>query len=423
MLDAGMLSPDTLKRYQPFSSLNEHQLLQIVGVVEIRSVDNREVLFHSGDIDNEEYFLLEGGVELTAADGHARKIMAADEQALRALSRLRPRQYTAKALPDTVLVVIDTEVLEALADENVKAPALSVGVSEVDDSDERPYAVLLEDFRNDLASNRCVLPSLPEVAIKVRKLLEDENSSAEQIARVVNSDPAIAAKLIGAANSPVFHGSAHVDTTAHAIVRLGLNTTRQLVISYAMRDLFTSRSPELKLRMQRVWLCSVEVAAIAYVLAKKVKNYHDTPDEVMLAGLLNDVGVIAIVNYLEQNPIWLEQGIDVDDLVTQLRADAGIEILQHWHFPESFIRVVCESEHWARQHQHSLDMADIVQVAKLYTLMHNRAYVRKGAALPKFDTVDSLKKLDLGEMTPEKTIAIIAQAREQIDAARAMLQL
>lgn len=416
------LSPDLLKRFQPFADLNEHQLLQLCGAVEQRVLSSREVIFHCGDRDSSEYFLLEGELEFIAADGKIRRMNCLDAQATGQLSRLRPRQYTVKAQGAATVLVVGKAVIEGLADDVAHHLPTVVGMGVAEDADEEgPYSVLFDDFRTDLEKNRCMLPSLPEVAMKVRKLLQDENSSVDQIARVVNVDPAIAAKLIGAANSPVYHGSDNVDTTRNAIVRLGLSTTRLLIISYAMRDLFTSRSEVLRQRMQSIWLCSVEVAAIAYVLTKKLKGIKFSPDEAMLAALLNDIGVIAIVNYLEYNPVWLEQGIDMEDLVTELRADAGVEILRHWHFPESFMTAVREAEHWSRQHSGSVDMADIVQVSKLYAMMHNRQYIRGSNKLPPLAQVESLQKLQLGDMTPELTIGIIAEAREQIEAAKKML--
>lgn len=422
MVVEDMLSPDLLKKFQPFVDLNEHQLLQLCGVIEHRTLAAGEIIFHCGDCDSSEYFLADGELEFIAADGKIRRMSSLDAQAAGQLSRLRPRQYTVKAQGAATVLVVGKAVIEGLADDVAHHTPAAVGMGVAEDAaEDRPYSVLFDDFRLDLEKNRCVLPSLPEVALKVRKLLQDENSSVEQIARVVNVDPAIAAKLIGAANSPVYHGSDNVDSTRNAIVRLGLSTTRMLIISYAMRDLFTSRSEALRQRMQTIWLCSVEVAAIAYVLTKKLKAVSFSPDEAMLAALLNDIGVIAIVNYLEYKPTWLEQGSDIEDLISELRADAGVEILRHWHFPESFMSAVREAEHWSRQHSGSVDIADVVQVSKLYAMMHHRQYIRGSNKLPPLAQVESLAKLQIGDMTPELTIAIIAEAREQIEAAKKML--
>lgn len=422
MVVEDIVTPNLLKKFQPFANLNEHQLLQLCGAVAHRLLASREVIFKCGDRDSNEYFLVEGELEFIAADGRIRKMSSVDAQATGILSRLRPRQYTVKAQGGARVLVVPKAVIEGLADDVAHHTPAITGMEVTEDADDdRPYSVLFDDFRMDLENNRCMLPSLPEVAMKVRKLLQDENSSVEQIAQVVNVDPAIAAKLIGAANSPVYHGSSKVDSTRNAIVRLGLSTTRLLIISYAMRDLFTSRSEMLRQRMQSIWLCSVEVAAIAYVLTKKLKGVNFSPDEAMLGALLNDIGVIAIVNYLEYNPVWLDQGVDMEDLVTELRADAGIEILRHWHFPEIFMTAVREAENWSREHGDSVDLADVVQVSKLYAMMHNRQYIRGSNKLPPLAQVQSLQKLQLGDMTPELTIGIIAEAREQIDAAKKML--
>lgn len=81
MVVEDMLSPDLLKKFQPFTDLNEHQLLQLCGAVEHRVLSSHEVLFYCGDSDSSDYFLVEGELEFIAADGKIRKVSRVDTQA------------------------------------------------------------------------------------------------------------------------------------------------------------------------------------------------------------------------------------------------------------------------------------------------------------------------------------------------------
>jgi len=108
------------------------------------------------------------------------------------------------------------------------------------------------------------MPSLPEFAIKIGRALEDETSDAECIAKIVQTDIAITAKLIKAANSVLYIGREPVETCVGAVVRLGVNTTHKLVLSFALRELFCSKNFMTQKYMHQLWYHSAEVAALCF---------------------------------------------------------------------------------------------------------------------------------------------------------------
>jgi len=259
---------------------------------------------------------------------------------------------------------------------------------------------------------------LPEVALKVRKVLEDPNANAEKIATLVNADPAIAAKLIRAANSSIYHGVAQCDTTRNAIVRLGLSNTRQLVVSFAIRDLFESKYPVLKTLMGEAWAHSVEVASISFVISRMTKGLAFSDEELLLAGLLHNVGVIAVLAFVENKPALIENDEKLRSVIEQLQAEAGATILEHWKFPDEFVQVAKEVSDWTRDPKSSADMCDIVQVAKLQSFMRHRK------PLPvRMDQVPAFHKLPLGELTPELTIQILDDAKSLISETKSLFMV
>ncbi len=419
MSERGLSKPELLRKFVPFQKMDEHQLLLLASQMEVRVVPPGTELFQSGDIDSLEYFLGYGALELTASDGGSRVIEGEDTTAQRQIARLRPRQYTASTMRESQLFVIDADTLEQLeADQNSEGndEMEAFFIESVADPLEAERQELLAQFRTAVKHNTFVLPSLPEVALSVREAMQNENTSADQVAVLVNADPAIAAKLIRAANSSIYHGAAQCETTRNAVVRLGLNNTRQLVVSFALRDLFKSKYAGLTSLMTETWEHSVEVAAISFVISKMTKGFAFSDEELMLAGLLHNVGVIAILAFIENKPALIEDVEKLSEVITHLRGEAGACILEHWKFPAEFVQVAREVMDWKRDHKSGADMCDIVQIAKLQSYMRNRK------ALPmRMDQVPAFRKLPLGELTPELTIQILDDAKELIGETKSLL--
>jgi len=168
------LNPERLKKFQPFETLDPHQLLLLRSHVQWQQLAKGQSIFNSGDIDSNEYFLLKGEIELQSSDGIRHRLTDEHPTASRQIARLRPRQYTAVTLSACELIVVDADVIEHLQDD-IEEPGLalgSYGVSEVSSLDELESQELLSGFREALQSNQFVLPSLPEVALRVRQLLD-----------------------------------------------------------------------------------------------------------------------------------------------------------------------------------------------------------------------------------------------------------
>ncbi len=413
------VSPEDLQQFIPFQGLDQHQLLLLASRVGLRQLERGTQLFAVGDIDSNEFFLLHGRLRLESADGKSLEISAGDDAARRQIARLRPRQYTVSTLARSTVIVIDADILEEIQQElgQPHGEEETYFVDEVSSVEEAESQELFSDFQSALQQNKFVLPSLPEVALRVRELLQHGQAHADVIAHVVNSDPAIAAKLIRAANSPLYHGAVQCETTRNAIVRLGLATTQQLVVSFALRDLFDTSSSKLKKRMQQAWQHSVEVAAISFVIARMLESFELPAEEVLLAGLLHDIGIIAILGYLEAHPLLLQDDSRCETVIQTWRGRTGEQILSRWKFPPVFIKVALQADNWQRGHAGSADICDVVQVAKLHSYIRNR----QPMPLARIDQLPAFHKLPLGELTPELTIRILEQAKDQINEAKQLL--
>lgn len=214
-----------------------------------------------------------------------------------------------------------------------------------------------------IQDNQIVLPTLPEVALRIREVVESENSTAHQIADTVTSDPALAARLLQVANSPLYRGRVPIETVQMAVARLGNRMVRDLVVSLAMRQMFQATSDVLDRQLRAVWQQSVQVAAICRALAQGHSNLNR--EEAMLAGLIHNIGALPILTFSEFYPGLLANENALGKLLTELTPVIGGQILRSWEFPEALIEAAENHLNFEYDSGPDVDYIDLVLVARL----------------------------------------------------------
>ena len=266
----------------------------------------------------------------------------------------------------------------------------------------------LTQLLEDLHHNRLVLPTLPEVALRVRDKVEDPNASAGQIADIVATDPALSARLFQISNSPLYRGAKAIDDLKMAITRLGLGVVRNVVTSLAMQQIFQPTSDELDRRFRTIWEHSTEVAAISSVLAKQYTRLR--PDEAMLAGLVHEIGALPILSRAEDDDSLINDAARLDALLEEASGTIGQEILKTWGFPDSMVAVPVGVRDLNRDNSDKPDYTDVVQVAKLQALLgtdHPYGSVDWSTvpAFTKLGIACDVEEIDIG-MPPEEVEAV-----------------
>lgn len=193
--------------------------------------------------------------------------------------------------------------------------------------------IFWNDLVADIRTNRVILPALPEIALKTRKLLEDRNVTTSQIARVIGADAVLTTRLLRVVNSPLYRTQDPIEDVRTAITRLGNSNVRSVVTSLAMEQLYQSKlaSPLKRKLLARNWEHSVHVAALSYIIAD---NY--TPlnaDEAMLAGLVHNIGELPILEYAELLPDIAADETALNRLLEVLHTRVGALVLGSWKFP------------------------------------------------------------------------------------------
>jgi HD-like signal output (HDOD) protein len=150
----------------------------------------------------------------------------------------------------------------------------------------------LDDIRNELLEaikgDVLVLPTMPEVALRLREVAEDENSNVQSIAKVIGNDAALTARIIRIANSPLVRGVQTVEDLQMAVSRMGMEYTANLAIGIAMEQLFQATSDAVDERMRKTWAHSTDVASMSHVLCQHFTKLK--PDQATLAGLIHEIG-------------------------------------------------------------------------------------------------------------------------------------
>lgn len=265
---------------------------------------------------------------------------------------------------------------------------------------------LLSKFLDDISHNRITLPMLPEVALKVRQVIEDPNSSAARIAVAISADPALSTRLLQVANSPLYRSAKAIENLQSAITRLGATVVRNIVMGIVVEQLYQPlKNPLLSRKLKGLWLHSTKVAAISHVMARQYTKLK--PDQAMLGGLIHDVGAIPVLSEAAQIPELAADEKLLDSVVHKLHNLVGTSILDMWNFPQELIDVVSEHEDLQRNSGAAIDYVDVVTVANILSYVGTQHRL----ARLEWTEVPAFKKFGL---TPEQSIAAMEEAQEEV---------
>lgn len=227
-------------------------------------------------------------------------------------------------------------------------------------------STLAETVKNELldaiANDELVLPTLPEVALRVREAAEDPNVSIPALSKVIGNDAALTARIIKVVNSPLLRTNKEITDLNMAISRLGINYTSNLATGLAMEQMFQATSDVIDQKMRDVWTKSTEIAGICHVLCRHFTRLM--PDQATLAGLVHQIGVLPILTYAEESTALLKDSISLNHIIEHIHPLIGERILRAWDFPQQIAAVPGNYLDFGRQSR-SVDYIDIVQVATL----------------------------------------------------------
>ncbi len=192
----------------------------------------------------------------------------------------------------------------------------------------------------------CDLVSLPDVYMRLKRVLADPDVDLASVAGVLEIDPAVTARLLRVANSPLFGLTCTVDTVSRAVMLLGLQRVHDLVLSTTIATMFKGMRYEA-INVYDYWKQSVFRANVARALAQDCGI--SPPDRVFVLGLLSDIGHLVLYEQLarQMQAVYLhaeEQELPLDEAERHLLgfdyAEVGAALVRRWQMPEIFNKVI-----------------------------------------------------------------------------------
>ncbi len=352
------------------------------------------------------YYLLQGQVEVVSTDGK-REIQQADQPFNPPLAEESPYDVDINSITAVDLLSIPRELYDAIKRLPPVTNARSNQSIELRDS-EVPEDALYWEFYEAARNDTLELPSMPDITLRMARVIHNPNTDSEEIAHVVQADPTVAARISSVVNSAAYRGKHVIDNLPEAVTRLGRSVTHNLVISFALGKLFNSRSKVLQKRMFELWNHVSYVAPICHELARVTPGLEN--DQALLCGLLHDIGALAILGAASNKPELADSPERLDPIIDHLKAEVGAMVLRKWDFPDYFVKAALHAEDWMEDISDRPDYVDLVVVAQLH------AYVGtpRMRTLPRLDLVPAFHKLALGKLTPRHSIGILDNAKEQV---------
>ena len=201
------------------------------------------------------------------------------------------------------------------------------------------------------------IATLPEVTVKIIRLVEDPDATAQDLNKVITYDPALGARILKVVNS-VFYGlPGQIGSINRAIILLGLNAIKNIAIAASLTKLFRGGKISDQFNARDLWTHSIGVATTTHLLSDTIDL--GLPDEAFLAGLIHDLGIMVefqvrrqkfaqVIEKLNASPRTSFRELETE-IVGANHEQFGSGLCRRWQFPACFADVT-------GFHHHPLDL-------------------------------------------------------------------
>jgi HD-like signal output (HDOD) protein len=209
------------------------------------------------------------------------------------------------------------------------------------------------------------LPSYPEVALRVQRVLADSNADVARVVKVIGGEPVLASRIITMANSAALNPSGKPATELReAVARVGFDALRSAAIGFAVAQLRKAAAYRgIEKPMTTLWQQNVATAATCFVLARKGNRF--APDTAMLAGLVSGVGKLYILTRSSQYPALFGDPASYHDIVHEWHSGVARSLLENWGMADEIIEAVAGFEAAGSDEHARVTLADVLAAASL----------------------------------------------------------
>ena len=211
--------------------------------------------------------------------------------------------------------------------------------------------------------------TLPQIVLEINRLVESKTASATDLHRVIKADPALSTKLLRLVNSAYYGLPGRVGSLEKAVILLGVTAVKNLAIAAGVEHLFERIVIVGPITGRDLWVHCLAVATGARELAQRAQMAH--LDEVFMAGLIHDIGLLAAAQAVPQDFAAVIQASMHDDtrwhaaeseILGIDHSAAGARLVEKWHFPSYLVEMIAEHHNWGRKSDCS-DLTGVVYLA------------------------------------------------------------
>jgi len=265
-------------------------------------------------------------------------------------------------------------------------------------TDNDRHQLFYDELMRDIAQNRIILPSIPDVVFRIREVSNEPTTDLNKLVSILSSDTTMSARVLQVANNPLYVRSDNTtDDLSVAVSMLGTSVINTLVANLAILQTLNSPLYQLGQHLRMLFERSTKVASYAFALARTFTRI--SPEQAMLAGLVHDIGYLPILQkaygsyYVWDNEEFLQS------LLTELHCPVGGFVLQIWGFSRELVNTAIKHENIYYSSPAGPDLIDLVIVAELLAAGHDCAHPSDISEVPAFARlgIESAEVLDSNE--------------------------
>lgn len=406
---------EALDTFFPINAIGKDKCLTYVQDPHTWAMGPGSVLFEQGRPIESLYYLLEGSVSLYVYDDKIGDINADGNKLKYPLCSGKQFSVTARATTDIQFLRVAPELIA----EHYSSEATTFNPEDPNIPDFLQESQLFQTFCRAYRNGDLVIPTLPSITFQLRHALEAKGGGVNEVAEIVQMDPAIAGKLVQIANSVLYHPWKPFTNCKDAISHIGLKATRNFVLIQSLRQIFNCRNPRLNQLLKEEWRKSIYLSSLCWVLATEDGGVN--AEEAQLAGLVSEIGSIPFLTSLAQLPQEQLTPHDIALAIPYVAPKIGMEVLKNWGFSDELAEIPLISENYFNDTCPHLKLSDIVILSKL----HSHMGTPKMSSLPPINSIPAFGKLKDHHLCSDDpmnfSLQVLSSAKEKVKAAESLL--
>ncbi|MDJ0709941.1 MAG: HDOD domain-containing protein [Woeseiaceae bacterium] len=249
------------------------------------------------------------------------------------------------------------------------------------------------------------LPSLPDVVIKIRNMLERDDCDFDKVSQAVSVDPVLVSKLFVYANSAYYNrANVKIESLESVIGRLGFEVVRNTAMSLAMKQLYDSDKHDKTAGQQRkIWANGMKMSSMAFAIAQKQPALNQ--ETAFLCGLMHEVGKLYILTKAEDFPELIGDAASLQLVFDEWNPQISKSIIESWGFSEDVVHTADPVSYVQHDTSAPADLVDVIVVSRLL-LDGNEAKLEQV-----FDEDESCQRLGVGK---DVAPALMSAYREKL---------